>query len=80
MRLLQLAALLVALAAPAFAADVIVVTIETAIGSIDVEIDSSQAPATAANFLEYVDARMYPIPSRRSPRQPGAQGRDDPSG
>lgn len=36
-----------------------VVTIETSIGSIDVEIDSVHAPITAANFLRYVDAKMY---------------------
>lgn len=37
----------------------IVVTIETSIGSIDVEIDSARAPITAANFLKYVDEKMY---------------------
>ena len=36
-----------------------VVTIETSVGSIDVEIDAARAPITAANFLKYVDARMY---------------------
>jgi len=36
-----------------------VVTIETSIGSIDVEIDTARAPITAANFLKYVDAKMY---------------------
>ena len=35
------------------------VTIETSIGSIDVEIDSTHAPITAANFLKYVDDKMY---------------------
>jgi peptidyl-prolyl cis-trans isomerase A (cyclophilin A) len=39
--------------------DMIVVTIETSIGSIDVEIDSTHAPITAANFLRYVDHKMY---------------------
>lgn len=37
----------------------VVVTIETSIGSIDVEIDATHAPITAANFLRYVDAKMY---------------------
>ena len=37
----------------------VVVTIETSIGSIDVEIDSTHAPITAANFLKYVDEKMY---------------------
>jgi len=36
-----------------------VVTIETSIGSIDVEIDSTHAPITAGNFLKYVDEKMY---------------------
>jgi peptidyl-prolyl cis-trans isomerase A (cyclophilin A) len=35
------------------------VTIETSIGSIDVEVDATRAPITAANFLKYVDAKMY---------------------
>lgn len=33
--------------------------IETSIGTIDVEIDATRAPITAANFLRYADARMY---------------------
>jgi peptidyl-prolyl cis-trans isomerase A (cyclophilin A) len=37
----------------------VIVTIETTLGSIDVEIDSAHAPITAANFLNYVDAKMY---------------------
>jgi peptidyl-prolyl cis-trans isomerase A (cyclophilin A) len=37
----------------------VVVTIETSIGSIDVEIDRVRAPITAANFLRYVDEKMY---------------------
>lgn len=41
------------------ARDLVVVTIETSIGSIDVEIDATHAPITAANFLKYVDAKMY---------------------
>ena len=40
-------------------AQTVVVTIETSIGSIDVEIDSTHAPITAANFLKYVDDKMY---------------------
>lgn len=36
-----------------------IVTIETSVGSIDVEIDAAHAPITAANFLKYVDAKMY---------------------
>lgn len=41
------------------ASDIVTVAIETSIGTIDVEIDSTHAPITAANFLRYVDAKMY---------------------
>ena len=41
------------------ASDLVIVTIETSAGSIDVEIDATNAPITAANFLRYVDAKMY---------------------
>jgi len=40
-------------------AQTVVVTIETSIGSIDVEIDATHAPITSANFLRYVDEKMY---------------------
>jgi peptidyl-prolyl cis-trans isomerase A (cyclophilin A) len=36
-----------------------IVTIETSVGTIEVEIDEARAPITAANFLKYVDAKMY---------------------
>ena len=52
-------ALTMALASVLAAQAVTVVTIETSVGSIDVEIDSAHAPVTAANFLKYVDAKMY---------------------
>jgi peptidyl-prolyl cis-trans isomerase A (cyclophilin A) len=35
------------------------VVIETEMGEIEVEIDTSRAPITAANFLKYVDAGHY---------------------
>ncbi|MDO8678364.1 MAG: peptidylprolyl isomerase [Acidobacteriota bacterium] len=35
------------------------VVIETSIGSIEIEVDAVHAPLTAANFLRYVDAKMY---------------------
>lgn len=35
------------------------VLIATNLGSIEVEVDEQQAPATAANFLRYVDAGRY---------------------
>ena len=37
----------------------ITVVIETSAGVIEVAIDPVHAPITAANFLRYVDARMY---------------------
>jgi peptidyl-prolyl cis-trans isomerase A (cyclophilin A) len=36
-----------------------IVTIETSVGTIEVEIAEARAPITAANFLKYVDAKMY---------------------
>jgi len=41
------------------AIEVVTVAIETSIGTIEVEIDATRAPITAANFLRYVDAKMY---------------------
>jgi peptidyl-prolyl cis-trans isomerase A (cyclophilin A) len=35
------------------------VLIRTAVGDIEVEIDSAHAPVTAANFLRYVDLQFY---------------------
>jgi peptidyl-prolyl cis-trans isomerase A (cyclophilin A) len=37
----------------------VLVRIETGLGSIDVAVDTKHAPATAANFLKYVDAGLY---------------------
>lgn len=55
------AALLVtaAIAAPRASLDLVRVAIETSLGTIEVEIDSTHAPVTAANFLRYIDAKMY---------------------
>jgi peptidyl-prolyl cis-trans isomerase A (cyclophilin A) len=36
-----------------------VVVFETEKGTIEVEVDAARAPATAANFLKYVDAGFY---------------------
>jgi peptidyl-prolyl cis-trans isomerase A (cyclophilin A) len=35
------------------------VVIETALGTIEVEVDEANAPVTTANFLKYVDAKHY---------------------
>jgi peptidyl-prolyl cis-trans isomerase A (cyclophilin A) len=35
------------------------VRIETPLGNIDVVVDTAHAPLTAANFLKYVDAKLY---------------------
>jgi peptidyl-prolyl cis-trans isomerase A (cyclophilin A) len=37
----------------------VVVVFETEKGTIEMEVDSEHAPATAANFLKYVDAGFY---------------------
>ena len=52
-------AALAALSSGIAARELVIVTIETTAGSIDVEIDATHAPITAANFLKYVDAKMY---------------------
>jgi peptidyl-prolyl cis-trans isomerase A (cyclophilin A) len=48
-----------ALALPSGAMAVVRVAIETSVGTIEVAIDADRAPTTAANFLRYVDAKMY---------------------
>jgi peptidyl-prolyl cis-trans isomerase A (cyclophilin A) len=37
----------------------VLVRIETPLGNIDVAVDAAHAPITAANFLKYVDAKLY---------------------
>jgi peptidyl-prolyl cis-trans isomerase A (cyclophilin A) len=37
----------------------VLVRIETALGSIDVAVDTKRAPLTAGNFLKYVDGGLY---------------------
>lgn len=49
----------VAIAAPAEGQSMPHVLIRTAVGDIEVEIDSAHAPVTAANFLRYVDLQFY---------------------
>jgi peptidyl-prolyl cis-trans isomerase A (cyclophilin A) len=35
------------------------VVVQTELGDIEIEVDTARAPATAANFLKYVDAHQY---------------------
>ncbi len=44
---------------PAAGAPPVLVRLTTALGEIDLEIDSARAPRTAENFLRYVDAGRY---------------------
>jgi peptidyl-prolyl cis-trans isomerase A (cyclophilin A) len=37
----------------------VVVRVETALGNIDMAVDTKRAPVTAANFLKYVDGGFY---------------------
>ncbi len=61
--LLMLTVLAAPLMTPAAAQDLkdgeVLVRIETALGIIDVAVDTKRAPITAANFLKYVDGRFY---------------------
>jgi peptidyl-prolyl cis-trans isomerase A (cyclophilin A) len=41
------------------AAAEVVVRVETTLGDIEIAVDTSRAPITAANFLKYVDGRFY---------------------
>jgi peptidyl-prolyl cis-trans isomerase A (cyclophilin A) len=66
MRILRIA-LLIAIAASAACASrpsaqangPVIVVLETEKGTIEIEVDVQRAPATAANFLKYVDAGLY---------------------
>jgi peptidyl-prolyl cis-trans isomerase A (cyclophilin A) len=46
-------------AAQAPAGGEVLVRIETALGAIDIAVDTKRAPVTAANFLKYVDGKFY---------------------
>ena len=48
-----------ALAQPAPATAPVRVAMETGEGTITIEVDLARAPITGANFLRYVDARLY---------------------
>ncbi|MCM2256968.1 MAG: peptidylprolyl isomerase [Vicinamibacteria bacterium] len=57
--LVVVAALLAAPPAAAPEAAPVVVVLETELGAITIEVDVAAAPATARNFLRYVDAGHY---------------------
>ena len=42
------------------------VIIETDLGVMEAEIEVNRAPITAANFLKYVDAKLYDGPERKT--------------
>jgi peptidyl-prolyl cis-trans isomerase A (cyclophilin A) len=47
------------LTAPVVRQTMVHVVVQTDLGAIEMEIDAVRAPATAANFLKYVDAGLY---------------------
>jgi peptidyl-prolyl cis-trans isomerase A (cyclophilin A) len=53
-----------------------VVVIQTALGNIEVEVDSIRAPITAANFLRYVDLGFYRFGQFYRTVRPDNQSRD----
>jgi peptidyl-prolyl cis-trans isomerase A (cyclophilin A) len=57
--LLALGAGAVRAAPPAAPAAAVRVVLETDLGEIEIAVDAARAPATAANFLRYVDAGRY---------------------
>lgn len=40
-------------------AELVRVKMKTSLGDIEIELDASKAPKTVANFLKYVDAKLY---------------------
>jgi peptidyl-prolyl cis-trans isomerase A (cyclophilin A) len=58
-RLAAWIAALLALPSASWAQQLPVVVIQTALGNIEVEVDSIHAPITGANFLRYVDLGFY---------------------
>ena len=86
------AALVAALAAPAFAQtapspqaspapapkeDLVPVAIETSLGRIVVALDRAHAPATTANFLHYVDTHRFDGETfYRAMHMPDTDGKD----
>lgn len=57
--ILSLLTLLLTMQQPALRAGEVLVRFETSLGVIDIAVDTASAPATAANFLKYVDGGFY---------------------
>ena len=55
----MLLAALVSVPQPDLRAGEVLVRFETALGPIDIAVDTAHAPVTAANFLKYVDGGFY---------------------
>lgn len=53
------------------------IVIETALGSIDAEVDLVRAPITAANFLRYVDAGLFDQGDFHRTVRPDTESRKD---
>jgi peptidyl-prolyl cis-trans isomerase A (cyclophilin A) len=76
LRLVGLVASLLAIASASSAQQLPVVVIQTAVGDIEVEVDSIRAPITAANFLRYVDLGFYRFGRFHRTVRPDNQPRD----
>lgn len=57
--ILAMLALLLSMQQPELRAGEVLVRLETSLGVIDIAVDTARAPATAANFLKYVDGGFY---------------------
>ena len=62
---------------PAVQPKPVIVVIETPRGSIEVAVDAAHAPITAANFLAYVDAKLYDGGDFHRTVRPGTETRTD---
>src|SRR5947209_3200027 len=49
----------IAASQPAAQSGDVIVRLETSYGAIDIAVDTTHAPITAANFLKYVDGGFY---------------------
>ncbi|MBI5085911.1 MAG: peptidylprolyl isomerase [Acidobacteria bacterium] len=72
---MRFAACMIIAALAAWAGDTRV-RIETSLGAIEVEVDQNRAPATAANFLKYVEGGYYNGGAFHRTVKPGNQPKD----